>query len=170
MFRAGFLAFLLATSILAQECDLSLFDLVITYTVTVENAGTQPAFANVRVSDVSRGAYIPPGHSVSVTSFAGGKYTITVVPFDPSQNASLAKLSDDLDAKLADPDALSQAELKALTDQLLSVKNQIFLRESMVGAANCTGVLTAGEKESNRAPALFATATNRGLAWTLSGC
>jgi hypothetical protein len=163
-------ALILLLSILVQDCDVSLFDLVISYEVNVQNAGTQPAFVHVSLSDLSRGASLGPGHSVSVTSFAGGKYKVLVTPFDPAENKALVKQVADLDAKLADPSALSPAEVTALTEQLRVLGNQLTLRNIGFGAVSCSGEIKVEKTDAKRSKAVFAVATNKGIQWSLSDC
>src|SRR5205814_1957722 len=163
-------ALMLLVSILMQECDVSLFDLVVSYEVTVQNAGTAPAFISVKVSDLTRGAYVAPGHSASVTSFAGGKYSIGVVPWDESAVAAQDKEGAEIEAKLEDPDALSPPEVKALTERLRVLGNLAALRQIGAGSATCIGELKEDKSSSKRAVAVLATATNKGIQWSLSGC
>ena len=171
MIQSAFVSFLLAISILLQECDIgNLMDLVVTFDVTVKNASARTGFVRIELADVARGSFVKPGKSVSVTSFGGGKFTIIVLDYDPATNAALVKLKSDLEAKLANPSGLSPAEAKALAEQLKTTEDQLVRRTEFAaaGVATCSGTLKPGDPPRDQSVA--ATATSRGVTWGLQGC
>jgi hypothetical protein len=138
--------FILATSLIAAECDFDLGDLnqyVVSYDVRVTNSSpVSAAVVTVRMKGVARSATLFKGKSLAVTGFSGGDYAVTVGHL----GLRLVQLKGHRDVlKVLIDTADSPGNVAALQAQLKAMMEAIATIESGVGGATCKGKVRPGK-------------------------
>lgn len=144
---AGLLVAFSVVLFAADDCTIdlgNLEDLVVTYDVSVTNNGPDNALVLMIGKDIRRRALVPPGGTVTATSFAGGDMLLSVSPTTEYIDA-LKQRRDAVIAKLS-AKPLDLAASLSITNELSILGSTIRDYESRGHGSLCSVTLKPNDK------------------------
>ena len=142
MIRLAFVAMTLLTALLVQKCDLAPGDLdlfISSNQVLVKNLGNTTAAVSVVVGDKFQSATLAPGAALSVRSFQGGPWKVTVFAVATKRDyfaATIGNLENHLNAPSAEED--NDSESTQIEIEALEAKLKAIPADAIPGGTSCS--------------------------------